>query len=63
MENIEKELLNEALELLGEVLAQRGHTSENFVVCGGSSLMAIGFKLMLSGLLKELGYGDLTDQI
>lgn len=41
MNNIEKELLNEALELLGEVLAQRGHTSENFVVCGGSSLMAM----------------------
>lgn len=41
MDKINKELLIEALELLGEVLAQRGHSSENFVVCGGSSLMAM----------------------
>lgn len=34
-------MLHEALALLGEVLEQEGHLPQHFVVCGGSSLLAL----------------------
>ena len=34
--------LEQALGLLGELLASRGRPAEHFVVCGGSSLLALG---------------------
>lgn len=34
--------MEQALSLLGEVLASRGHPPRHFVVCGGSSLLALG---------------------
>lgn len=34
--------LHQALALLGELLALRGHPPQHFVVCGGSSLLALG---------------------
>lgn len=41
MNQIGKELLSQALALLGEVLERRGHPRQHFVVCGGSSLIAL----------------------
>lgn len=41
MEYIGLELLNQALNLLGEVLEQRDCPPQHFVVCGGSSLIAL----------------------
>lgn len=37
-----RETLDRALTLLGETLAARGHPPDHFVVCGGSSLLALG---------------------
>ncbi len=34
-------MLEQALALLGEVLARRGHSPCHFVICGGSSLLAL----------------------
>jgi hypothetical protein len=34
--------LNQALGLLGELLVARNHPEQHFVVCGGSSLLALG---------------------
>ncbi|WP_157837036.1 hypothetical protein [Geminisphaera colitermitum] len=42
MNRFGKDTLERALSLLGEVLASRGHPSCHFVVCGGSSLLALG---------------------
>ncbi len=42
MAKINQQRLEEALGLLGELLASRGRPSEHFVVCGGSSLLALG---------------------
>lgn len=39
---INQQLLEQALGLLGELLASRGRSAEHFVVCGGSSLLALG---------------------
>ena len=35
-------MLDRALGLLGELLVARDHPSQHFVVCGGSSLLALG---------------------
>ncbi len=42
MNRFGKDILERALNLLGEVLASRGHPPCHFVVCGGSSLLALG---------------------
>ena len=42
MERFGREILDQALTLLGEVLARRGHPPCHFVICGGSSLLALG---------------------
>lgn len=42
MERFGRETLDRALTLLGEILFARGHPAEHFVVCGGSSLLALG---------------------
>ena len=42
MHRFGRETLDQALTLLGEVLARRGHPASHFVVCGGSSLLALG---------------------
>lgn len=39
---INQQILEQALGLLGELLASRGRPAEHFVVCGGSSLLALG---------------------
>lgn len=39
---IDQKRLDEALGLLGELLASRGRPGQHFVVCGGSSLLALG---------------------
>jgi len=39
---ITPETLDRALGLLGELLAARNHPPQHFVVCGGSSLLALG---------------------
>ena len=39
---INPDSLHQALGLLGELLAARGHPPQSFVVCGGSSLLALG---------------------
>jgi hypothetical protein len=41
MKRFGRDTLDRALSLLGEVLAQRGHPPNHFVVCGGSSLLAL----------------------
>jgi hypothetical protein len=41
MKNFGTKMLNEALTLLGEVIAHGGHPPQHFVVCGGSSLLAL----------------------
>jgi len=41
MKRFGRETLDQALTLLGEVLAQRGHPPCHFVICGGSSLLAL----------------------
>jgi hypothetical protein len=41
MNRFGKDMLHEALALLGEVLEQEGHLPQHFVVCGGSSLLAL----------------------
>ena len=41
MTNFSKEMLDQALFLLGEVVLRRGHPPQHFVVCGGSSLIAL----------------------
>lgn len=41
MKRFGRETLNQALTLLGEVLTRRGHPPCHFVVCGGSSLLAL----------------------
>jgi hypothetical protein len=40
--NIDQNRLDQALGLLGELLASRGRPQEHFVVCGGSALLALG---------------------
>lgn len=42
MSDITSHLLHQALGLLGELLAARDHPPQHFVVCGGSSLLALG---------------------
>ncbi len=42
MRPITPETLDRALGLLGELVAARNHPSRHFVVCGGSSLLALG---------------------
>jgi len=42
MQKITSDTLNKALGLLGELLAARDHPEQHFVVCGGSSLLAMG---------------------
>ncbi len=42
MNRFGRDTLDRALTLLGEILAARGHSPEHFVVCGGSSLLALG---------------------
>ncbi len=42
MNHFGREILDRALSLLGEILATRGHPPNHFVVCGGSSLLALG---------------------
>ncbi len=42
MRKITPDTLNRALNLLGELLAVRDHPHQHFVVCGGSSLLALG---------------------
>jgi len=42
MKSFGRDILDRALGLLGEVLAQREHPHCHFVVCGGSSLLALG---------------------
>lgn len=39
---ITQQRLDQALGLLGELLVSRGRSPEHFVVCGGSSLLALG---------------------
>lgn len=41
MKHFGRETLDQALTLLGEVLARRDHSPCHFVVCGGSSLLAL----------------------
>lgn len=41
MKRFGRETLDQALTLLGEVLARRDHPPCHFVVCGGSSLLAL----------------------
>jgi len=41
MSKIGTELLNKALHLLGEVIEHSGQPPQHFVVCGGSSLLAL----------------------
>lgn len=42
MNRFGRDTLEQALTLLGEIVAARGHPAEHFVVCGGSSLLALG---------------------
>lgn len=42
MNRFGRETLDRALTLLGELLLARGHPPVHFVVCGGSSLLALG---------------------
>jgi len=42
MRRITPDTLDKALSLLGELLAARNHPHQHFVVCGGSSLLALG---------------------
>jgi hypothetical protein len=42
MRQITPTTLDRALSLLGELLAARNHPPQHFVVCGGSSLLALG---------------------
>ncbi len=42
MRRITPETLDRALGLLGELLASQGRPHQHFVVCGGSSLLALG---------------------
>jgi hypothetical protein len=42
MPKITPSTLDQALGLLGELLAARNHPEQHFVVCGGSSLLALG---------------------
>ena len=42
MRQITTDTLDRALGLLGELMAARGHPPQHFVVCGGSSLLALG---------------------
>ena len=42
MKRFGRDTLDQALTLLGEVLARRGHPPDHLVVCGGSSLLALG---------------------
>lgn len=42
MRSITPTTLDRALSLLGELLAARNHPPQHFVVCGGSSLLALG---------------------
>ena len=42
MQKITSSTLDQALGLLGELLAARNHPEQHFVVCGGSSLLALG---------------------
>lgn len=42
MRQITPVTLDRALSLLGELLAARNHPPQHFVVCGGSSLLALG---------------------
>src|SRR5580700_2860861 len=42
MLEITPDTLDRALRLLGELLAARNHPYQHFVVCGGSSLIALG---------------------
>lgn len=42
MRQITPATLDRALSLLGELLAARNHPPHHFVVCGGSSLLALG---------------------
>lgn len=42
MQRITQVTLDQALGLLGELLAARNHPAQHFVVCGGSSLLALG---------------------
>jgi hypothetical protein len=39
---LNQQRLEQALGLLGELLASRGRPADHFVVCGGSSLLALG---------------------
>lgn len=41
MKRFGREILDQALTLLGEILAQRGQPPCHFVICGGSSLLAL----------------------
>ncbi len=41
MNQIGKEILDQAFHLLGEVIQARGRSHQHFVVCGGSSLLAL----------------------
>ncbi len=41
MRKITPDILNRALGLLGELFAARNHPYQHFVVCGGSSLLAL----------------------
>jgi hypothetical protein len=42
MAEITPQTLDQALALLGELMEARDHPSQHFVVCGGSSLIALG---------------------
>jgi hypothetical protein len=42
MPRINPQTLTQALTLLGELMEVRGHPAQHFVVCGGSSLLALG---------------------
>ncbi|WP_404420523.1 hypothetical protein [Nibricoccus sp. IMCC34717] len=42
MQPITSTSLDRALSLLGELLSARRHAAQHFVVCGGSSLLALG---------------------
>ena len=42
MRSINADSLHQALTLLGELMEMRAHPVTHFVVCGGSSLIALG---------------------
>lgn len=62
---INQERLHQALSLLGELLALRERPNEHFVVCGGSSLLALGLVRRTTtrdvDILARLAEGRLTE--